>query len=566
MMNRYRFPLILSLLVAVSPALRGQEERLRERVYVSTDREVYVAGDAVWMSAYCVDAVSGRLSTFSKTAYVEIHSPSGMVQTAKLALDGGRGAGRLTLPNTLPTGNYRLLAYTQLGASEEGFDPQTGARTLSVFNTFSTERLPDAVTVAAEPPQAAGLPQAGPLEVRTAGAASPRGTTRISVTNNGSSTIRFNLGVRHEDGIPAPQGQRIGDFVGGLKHLPALRGFREGFHPEYEGEIIRARVSGTDEAGLREVSQKFAFISAPGSGENIYTESIGTDGQTAFYTSNIYGDHEMFLEIEGVDRERVCHLELISPFLDLQPGDIPALTLSPSYAKALETRSFGMQLEKIFDADTLYEALPLREHLVLDRQKCIRYNLDDYTRFPVMEEIFVEFIPEMRTRRVDGVQQIQVRVSDMLNNYYFPSGTALVLLDGVPVLDHAKILAYDPLLVKRIDIYPDSYLFGIRGFSGIVNFVTYKGTLPSMQFEDNVRIVDYQGCSLPLAYTCAGVGRDYPDFRQTLYWHPLLTLGPGETLEVECKTPAYGGRFEAVAEGLTEAGAAVAAHATLTVR
>ena len=566
MMNRYRFLLILSLLAAVSPALRGQEERLRERVYVSTDREVYVAGDAVWMSAYCVDAVSGRLSTFSKTAYVEIHSPSGMVQTAKLALDGGRGAGRLTLPNTLPTGNYRLLAYTQLGASEEGFDPQTGARTLSVFNTFSTERLPDAVTVAAEPPQAAGLPQAGPLEVRTAGAASPRGTTRISVTNNGPSTIRFNLGVRHEDGIPAPRGQRIGDFVGGLKHLPALRGFREGFHPEYEGEIIRARVSGTDEAGLREVSQKLAFISAPGSGENIYTESIGTDGQTAFYTSNIYGDHEMFLEIEGVDRERVCHLELISPFLDLQPGDIPALTLSPSYAKALETRSFGMQLEKIFDADTLYEALPLREHLVLDRQECIRYNLDDYTRFPVMEEIFVEFIPEMRTRRVDGVQQIQVRVSDMLNNYYFPSGTALVLLDGVPVLDHAKILAYDPLLVKRIDIYPDSYLFGIRGFSGIVNFVTYKGTLPSMQFEDNVRIVDYQGCSLPLAYTCAGVGRDYPDFRQTLYWHPLLTLGPGETLEVECKTPAYGGRFEAVAEGLTEAGAAVAAHATLTVR
>lgn len=566
MMNRYRFLLILSLLAAISPVLRGQEERLRERVYVSTDREVYVAGDAVWMSAYCVDAVSGRLSTFSKTAYVEIHSPSGMVQTAKLALDGGRGAGRLTLPNTLPTGNYRLLAYTQLGASEEGFDPQTGARTLSVFNTFSTERLPDAVTVAAEPPQAAGLPQAGPLEVRTAGAASLRGTTRISVTNNGSSTIRFNLGVRHEDGIPAPQGQRIGDFVGGLKHLPAPRGFREGFHPEYEGEIIRARVSGTDEAGLREVSQKFAFISAPGSGENIYTESIGTDGQTAFYTSNIYGDHEMFLEIEGVDRERVCHLELISPFLDLQPGDIPALTLSPSYAKALETRSFGMQLEKIFDADTLYEALPLREHLVLDRQKCIRYNLDDYTRFPVMEEIFVEFIPEMRTRRVDGVQQIQVRVSDMLNNYYFPSGAALVLLDGVPVLDHAKILAYDPLLVRRIDIYPDSYLFGIRGFSGIVNFVTYKGTLPSMQFEDNVRIVDYQGCSLPLAYTCAGVGRDYPDFRQTLYWHPLLTLGPGETLEVECKTPAYGGRFEAVAEGLTEAGAAVAAHATLSVR
>ena len=119
------------------PGLLSGQSRIRERVYVSTDREVYVAGDAVWMSAYCVDASSGKLSAFSKTAYVEVHSAAGMVQTAKVALEGGRGGGRLMLPNSLPTGNYRLLAYTALGASEEGFDPAVGARTLSVFNTFS---------------------------------------------------------------------------------------------------------------------------------------------------------------------------------------------------------------------------------------------------------------------------------------------------------------------------------------------------------------------------------------------------------------------------------------------
>ena len=65
-------------------------ERLRERVYISTDRDVYVAGDAVWLSAWCLDAGTGRLSGFSKTAYVEVHSPTGMVQTAKIALNGGR--------------------------------------------------------------------------------------------------------------------------------------------------------------------------------------------------------------------------------------------------------------------------------------------------------------------------------------------------------------------------------------------------------------------------------------------------------------------------------------------
>ena len=87
------------------PGLLSGQSRIRERVYVSTDREVYVAGDAVWMSAYCVDASSGKLSAFSKTAYVEVHSAAGMVQTAKVALEGGRGGGRLMLPNSLPTGS-----------------------------------------------------------------------------------------------------------------------------------------------------------------------------------------------------------------------------------------------------------------------------------------------------------------------------------------------------------------------------------------------------------------------------------------------------------------------------
>ena len=77
-MKRIHILLLFSLLFSVQ-IMYGQT-RIRERVYISTDREVYVAGDAVWLSAFCVDASTGHLSTFSKTAYVEVHSASGMVQ------------------------------------------------------------------------------------------------------------------------------------------------------------------------------------------------------------------------------------------------------------------------------------------------------------------------------------------------------------------------------------------------------------------------------------------------------------------------------------------------------
>ena len=541
------------------------KEPIRERVFIATDREVYVAGDAVWMSAWCVDASTGELSTFSKTAYVEVHSATGMVQTGKSALDGGRGAGRLTLPTTLSTGPYRLFAYTQLGASEEGFDPLTGARTLSVFNTFSAERVPGGVEVVTDLPESPAVPAVGALQLSAADAGTSS-QARIILSNQGTEAVSFCLSVQHDDGSPAPAGTHMADFMRQVQSLPEARGFNREVIPEYEGEIIRAKVSGTDAAGVKDVADKYAFISSPGQGENIYTDIISLDGKATFFTSNIYGDQEMFLEIESVDKNNVCHLELESPFLDLPAGTFEPLQMNASWASALELRGLGMQLEKNFDADTLYTALPAKTHLVFDSRECKSYILDDYTRFPLMEEVFVEFVPEIRVRNVNRKREIQVWTVDPLGGFYFQSGMALVLLDGIPVLDHEKILSYDPMLVQRIDIYTESYSFGARTFAGIVNFVTYKGTLPSMEFADNVRIVDFQGCSLPLAYTCEGVGRDYPDYRQTLYWHPMLTLAPGERLELDCKTPVYTGSFQVIAEGLTASCIPVRSSTTFEVR
>ena len=540
---------VLFLLTLPFVSLLGKD-RIRERVYIATDKEVYVAGDAVWMSAWCVDAATGELSSFSKTAYVEIHSSAGMAFTGKVSLDKGRGAGRLFLPTTLPTGTYRLFAYTRLGAAEEGFDPLTGARTLSIFNTLSAERVQGGVEVVEEVPQRPSVAAAGALQVTATDAASSS-RARILLSNPGTETVSFCLSVRHDDGIPSPEGEHIADFMHGVRTLPAAKGFDGSVVPDYEGEILRARVSGTDAAGVRAMADKYAFISSPGAGENLYTDLITGNGIVTFYTSNIYGNQEMFLEIEDLGEGNVCHLELISPFLDLPAGELAPLNLHPDYASALELRGVGMQLEKSFDADTLYSELPARTHLLFDERDCHSYILDDYTRFQVMEEVFIEFIPEMRVRNVNGKRDIQIWTANSQGGYSFQSGRSLVLLDGVPVLDHEKMVAYDPLLVKRIDIYTHTFLFGARSFDGVVNFVTYKGTLPSLKFADNVRVVDFQGCSIPLAYTCKGLGSDYPDYRQTIYWHPMLTLAPGERVEVECKTPAYGGRFEVVAEGLT---------------
>ena len=111
-----------------------------ERVYVSTDRPVYLAGDAVWCSLSILDR-NGRFSNESAVAYLELVSTDGTACTAKIGLLEGRGAGSFRIPVTTPTGTYRLVAYTAVNAAEEGMPWMAGSRILTVFNTTSAARV-----------------------------------------------------------------------------------------------------------------------------------------------------------------------------------------------------------------------------------------------------------------------------------------------------------------------------------------------------------------------------------------------------------------------------------------
>ena len=65
----------------------------QERVYVSTDKDVYVAGEDLWFSVYCIDESTGKFSNVSDMAYLQFVSREGVAATQKVALIDGRGCG-----------------------------------------------------------------------------------------------------------------------------------------------------------------------------------------------------------------------------------------------------------------------------------------------------------------------------------------------------------------------------------------------------------------------------------------------------------------------------------------
>jgi hypothetical protein len=90
-----------------------RSQRLQEKIFVHTDKELYLAGEICWFKLYAVDAGLHRPLDLSKVAYLEwLDKDNHPVLQAKIGLSKGHGDGSFYLPLTLRSGNYKLRAYT----------------------------------------------------------------------------------------------------------------------------------------------------------------------------------------------------------------------------------------------------------------------------------------------------------------------------------------------------------------------------------------------------------------------------------------------------------------------
>ena len=573
----------LLLFFLLLPLCAGAQTTVVEKTYISTDREIYVSGDKIWCSAFCVDEANGlRPSSLSAIAYVEIVSEDGTLESGKIALSDGRGAGTIEIPATAPTGNYRIVAYTAYTKNTPGFNPQEHiSKTISIFNTSTKERVKNGVKILSDSEYdalrtPASTPASTPAGTHTTGThttgthssstynagtqpaagalsitchRSAEGYLEVVLTNNSATPADLSLSLSNRDGIIPPDNTSIGAFMGAA--ASAAQAAAE--LPEYEGEIIRGRIAGATTDEIEGLKGRSAFISVPTEKSDLYSSVVDNDGMIKFVTNNIYGTKEMVCEIEDNDLAR-CHIELISPFVSPKLKGIPALRMAPSIKEDLQRRGLSVQLCRSFSADTLASLMPIRENPLIPSYDAIEYKLDDYKRFPVMRELFIEFINEIKVRRVDGKEQLKVKTHLEERVSLFDKNNSLIMVDGIPVFDHSQVIEYDPLLVESVVVYPYKYYTGWRSFCGMANFVTYKKNLPGIKFNDGVRVVQFKGCSYPMAFTCQEIGDDFPDYRELLYWHPQIKLPAGESSAIKVKIPANVKEIRICAEGMMENG------------
>lgn len=512
----------------------------QERVYVATDRCAYIAGDLVYCSLFALDK-DGIPGGKSAVAYLELVSADGTAAEAKIGLLEGRGAGSFRIPAVTPTGNYRLVAYTADAVPEVKW-----ARIISVFNTGSTARVNGGVKIV--PQGAYKAPQTAPdvnseyLSISLPSRLQSQKEASLMISSKGMEAD-ISVSVYHDDALSPENTLSLEDFLSRSPATPS------GKPAEYEGEVISARVEGL--GGGKEADRATAFLSSAGAPSNVYIGRSGDDGLVRFYTGNIYGDREIVCEVSSLSGN-LCRLNLLSPFVHPEADAIPQLVLSPAQRGALVARKASLRENYSLPLDTLVQFLPKREDLLLAGSPSVRYHLDDYTRFPTVQEICTEFIRELQFVRREGRWRVRMMVNDGTSSRKYLQDNILVMMDGVVLTDHGMLESFDGNLLEDVDLYCQALSIGGVSYNGAVNFVTKKNYVTALQFPENVRVLDFKGVAYPVAYP--GEAPSGNDSRQLLYWHPAMKIRAGGQEQIRLHIPSYPGNFRVVAEGWTAEG------------
>ena len=403
---------------------------------LETDRPWYLAGERMTVSITFDDAL---------IAYAELCDTYSLAAGTVVSLKDGKGTGYIELPADLHSGYYVLSVYTRHSA-------QVSNQLVAVVNPLRKSEDDD-------------------IEWVESGVGSQESGAEASVAQfDDFNAVEYQSNRRLE-----PR--------------------------ETEGHIIKARVRNVYEGQTFRGSQIRPSIGIVGKQIHYFEGKMVNDSTAVFYTFGVHGKKPLVLSAASSTGISLP-IEMISPFATLLPKRLPHLVFHYNRSE-VEARSVAMQRHQIAIAPakqelqigvladaTAEDGVPMDyDETLYGTKPELTYNLDEYRQFLTIREVLLEYVNCVRNRKVNGVPQLFVRKEQGSYNSAWP---AMVLIDGMPVIDIERLLNYDARRIHYINVYSDQYTFGSGVYNGILSFISRSGRLTNYPPERNVQYLVYE--------------------------------------------------------------------------
>jgi hypothetical protein len=557
----------------------------KEEIFVRTDRDIYISGEQVWLKVYTLNGLTGTPCNISKVVYLEMLDKNNFpLRQLKIKTENSSGSSGFVVPDNISSGNYIIRAYTNW--MKNFSSDQFFYKTISVINPFEsidhlnlpqgTNNSDSAISITCD--------QSGSI---IGNIVSKPGARRSYVSDNKkqinytitlekpeySSREKVNMEISATDmaGNPVETDLSVSVAKSTVINSTGLTSFycfnrndapvRRVGEPEYLAELEGHLISGylrskTSDEPLKNTDLSLSFV-----GKTARCQFGKTDGNGEFnFIVKESGLNEIVIQPLSPDISGY-YIELNQPFSSsfskVSPGNF---YIDSSVSDEINKVIVDMQINNIYE--------PFRQKMPVEGKTIIpdffgkpenSIRMADYIELTSLREVVKEILPNVYTLRQNG--KYDFKLINKFRGQHFEN-KPLILLDGVPVYDFEKVLSINSKEIEKADIINTRYFISQNTFDGIVSFITSKGNLSVIEFDNSLFRQVYEGCQTQNEFYSPDystfVKRDsrIPDFRNTLLWKPDLHTRKDGKAEISFFTADESADYTIVVEGITSDGIA----------
>lgn len=549
----------------------------QEKIFIHHNTSFLLAGEYLYYKVYCINSNTNKLSSISKIAYVEL---LGIDKTSifnhKIKLETGLGQGDFIIPATIPSGSYKLIAYTENMKNIENNFFQSDICIINPFqlNQSSILAKNQSVSVQNFNTKKEYLKNNDPLIDSidnnyidfTINANSFKNREKVVLTfkslKNNLSNGNYSISVRKIDTIKIPERLTTKSYKSLYPQKKSSNSITNSsiYLPELRGELLSGKIFYKD-SELPSSNTKIA-LSIQGN-QSIF--KIATTNELGVFYFNIHEEYENPSAIIQVLDDEKNNLSMIlneHSSVDLNRLNFYDFKITPNIKDYILKRSVYSQVENVYSSIKPNTVKVIDSVSPFYNSIAKGYFLDDYTRFPTIKETVIEIINEVYISK----NTFHVK---LYNQLFESDSLPLVLMDGVLIQNHKELIDYNANNIKKISVISDIYICNSQPFDGLISIETIDGNYQADLSESYIKKVPlFKPLEVKNYFNQIYDGSEklnrIPDYRIQLLWEPNFNLNENEN-EISFFTSDNKGDYEICFEGFTKDGIPITLRKVITI-
>lgn len=520
----------------------AQNSESKERVFLTTDRNVYVAGEFIYFQFHYVH--SDSFTESSQFGYIILRSSGNLiVEKIPFKLINGKAHGSIYLPDTLQTGIYQLVGFTNRMRNYQGIS--SNSREIMIANRFDSE-----LSLLLTGQMLLNHQEVNNLSDSSLTEPLPAKSKQIIEIETGKnnygtrSRVDFEVLLKDSNDIydlsvsVAPVQSIMGfdyslaDFgysgndilIGDDRNLSGAH-----FLPEKKSFVLAGRVSNSvTNTGLENI---VVLLSTPDTVLNLQYSTTLKDGIFYFQLNPYYYARDVFLTLYPSQLNADNKIEIYDKYLFKEPFRTTVLRIDPNLREYLTESQKIIKVQKVFQQNYNYleskRTIMGFAPLLYSKPVSIIY-LDDYYPLNDFREISRELITQLRIRQ--NRSEYAFNLVNHTSRIFF-NEPPLLFVNSLLVLKPEKVIPLGSDALYKVETHNLQWVYGDLDFSGIIGLFT--NNLEPAYFQREGHIAYYVEEPIPPS-TYISPERtqriefrdDEPDFRQLLFWMPDQILSP----------------------------------------